>query len=194
MSDADVVHHRFRQRHVPHVGDAAFLPRVETVLGVAAPIEPRHMPQEARRQMLVAFGGTVARRMRHADEGDVGVVRILVPGAAEEGRDVVPVPAAGLALHALIGLVVHHEGSLVVHLVLPPVVRCRGVRLLPRPASVSVPGRIMGRTAATGNWPAPLGRMHLAASTGGREHEHVTESMAGGRPDRCIGRGTHEQE
>ena len=94
MDDRDVVDHRLGQRHVAHVVDPADLPGHDAEVVVGAPVETRDVAHGARRQVLVALGRAVARAVRHADQRDVAVGRVLVMRAAEQGRHAPPVPIA----------------------------------------------------------------------------------------------------
>ena len=89
------------QRHVPHVADAREIPGVDPEFHVHAPGHRRHFAYRPGAEMLVALGGSVAGRVRHADEGDVAVARVPLDGAAKEGGDVPPVEALE---HELVGV------------------------------------------------------------------------------------------
>jgi hypothetical protein len=130
MLHADVVDHRLRQRHVAEIVDPAFLPGVEVEQGMAAPVPAGHVAQKARRQVLVALGGTVAGAVGHADEADIRRRQVFIPGRAEESGDAEPIPAAGLRLHPLIGrLIPCRDGRDVVHVCSPGVCSCCAGRL-----------------------------------------------------------------
>ena len=92
-----------RKRHVTHIYDFRSFPGVQLKPPMRTALQRGDVAHGAGAQMLVALGGAVAGRMRHADKRDIragcGLVR-----RAEQGRHAPPVKVFH---HAAIVLVTH---------------------------------------------------------------------------------------
>src|SRR5262249_38343260 len=101
IADTGLVVHRFGQRHVAEIMHPRHLEGGDIVDAMGTAVIAGLMAHGAGPEMLVALGRAVAGAVRHADQRDIAGGRILIPGAAEQGRDAPPIPALAALLCCL---------------------------------------------------------------------------------------------